>query len=426
MALAVAAGVSVATLALVQVLGWRRVLFGSTVLFCSIPSVKVWTNAPLFPLEVQSVASPYVGVTALTLVLILGLIFIPDGPSLGKVSWRLMPLLTYLLAGWLFWPQTQIVASGVLHILTCCAAFLLGYRLADYLDPSTGRARLGAAMLFGITIGFLVIPSAYQYINGIGVDGYGLRTGAVYGHPSTVGKVATVFIAVCLPLLTSKDRKTSNLGLLTIAGAILATLPSLSRANLVAIALVLVGWIALSLRERGTRTVIAGVTLGTIAALPFIRALIDRFLVDPTGHERPLLLEAAWRQLPEFWQVGTGPNNYTTVMSQVEGITASTGLPVHNALLLVLSEIGVIGILVLLPMLIPILTTAISGLLPSEGKAVLHKRSLLLLLIGVLFIGWTGWGILRAPTAQLVCFLVAAEYQLASGSGRIHRDGRAS
>lgn len=411
--LGVALVTGVVALLALPLVGWRRWLFtGITVLAC-LPSVRLWWGAPSNPVEIQSISPAYVAVTALDLVLLAGVVFLPAGPSVHRSVWRALPLVLYLLAGLVAWPLSQTVASGIQHAVTCLAAFILGIRLSDFVRTGDEDAVWGARVLAAVSVVVLLIPSAIQVGLGQGVDGYGDRTGGVFGHPSTLGKDAVVLTAVALPLLSSPRREVRRPAMWAVAASVVATLPTLSRANIAALALMLGVWVLLNARERGTRRLVTGGIVIGILSIPFVFDLIDRFIRDPAGNERPLLLEAFFRQFPTFWLSGLGPNNYTTEMQHREQVVAALGYPVHNAGLLILGEIGLAGVCALLPLLIPIVAASLKALSPHlDGDRRMHARALLVLIVGLVTVGWTGWGIARAPTAQLVCFFVATQYAI--------------
>jgi O-antigen ligase len=78
--------------------------------------------------------------------------------------------------------------------------------------------------------------------------------------------------------------------------------------------------------------------------------LSGRFQEDPTGSSRISLLDSALSVLPRFVWQGMGPNDYLTLLGRIDPQAAATGLPVHNAFLLVLIELGVVGaVLLFLP-----------------------------------------------------------------------------
>ena len=76
-----------------------------------------------------------------------------------------------------------------------------------------------------------------------------------------------------------------------------------------------------------------------IACFAFGGTFAAREIADPGGGVRSRLLGFAFEYIPDYLLKGVGPNNYTTAIGPLSG----TNIPVHNTLLLVVAETGIVG-----------------------------------------------------------------------------------
>ncbi|MCR6711864.1 MAG: hypothetical protein NVV57_03825 [Demequina sp.] len=405
MALALAAA---ATLCLILLawprLGNERVAFLASLASLTVAPVPLLTLSAPAKEYVVGTAAPEVTVYSYTLVLIAVSIW---GLATGRAHQAqlvTLPVAYLLLASVFLWPTSTFVLSGVVSLLLACLAWIVGVTVAPIMSGES-TARFTATALAGVAV-VLAVPTWIQWLSGAGTDGFGDRTAGVFAHPSTVGKVAVVVIALLLPFTRYRARKVSATALIGVLIGASAAIPSLSRANIIGIALMLALWFAMGLDARRLRQLVLVTIAVAIAAGPFVREFLRRFQVDPDGSDRPELLAAGLRQLHSIWLVGLGPNNYVPTIGPLEPIVASTGFPVHNAFILLLSEIGLLGILTLLPLTIAIARAACPR---ARGiKSVEHSRALLVMLLALCFIAWTGWGLLRAPMPQLIMMACGA------------------
>jgi hypothetical protein len=398
--------VAIATLAganAIPLLGWRRVLVAGTLLTLTLAPVPLIGLGDTSVEYVVGLAPPYPTITATTVALAVGGLWALS-QGVPNIAWiPLVPIVaSTAICASLVWPHTQMVTSGVIHIVSACVAWYVGVAMSRFGRIGQADSQFTARVAVGITLA-LSLPSWIQWINGVGIDGYGERTGGIFSVPSTAGKIATLLVCLLLPLTKSKDRKTMRSATVAIVIAVSATLPSLSRANIVAIALVLLGWFIMNIRRvRISRVVGAAIIFGALAA-PFIHAVLDRFTSDPDGGDRPELMAAALRHIPDHLFTGVGANNYVAAIRDLEPIVARTGYPVHNIFVLFFAEVGLVGALSFLPLLALALLPTLGRLRATENA--LYAKAFLLLMGAVSFIGWTGWAVLRAPTGELVAFL---------------------
>lgn len=230
------------------------------------------------------------------------------------------------------------------------------------------------------------------------------RVSGTIGHPANLSKVTFVLMLLSLPFTAAADRKIRGLAFLCVALAALLGGLTVSRANLVAMFVLLAAWI---LTFPG-RTRVGTRALGTIALIGatamFAPLVLERFQDDAEGGLRPLLLDAAMRQLGSDYVVGTGPNAYIAVVGQFDAATAS-GYPVHNAFLLLTAELGwVLAALFFLPLLAlvgwSLLRIGRSSVYLQVPRVVIYATPG----IGVIFV--TGWGMISVLIIGLWMFAV--------------------
>jgi len=409
--LLIASGLLVAAL-VVPLLGWHRSLFAAVLITLTVASVPLIAFGDSNGPYIIGVAPPIPTITTATVALLLALVWSATQGVPGRAWWPLVPIIMFVIFGAIFiWPPSATLSSGVLHVLMACVAWYVGVGMSGFAhgDSKYSLFVAGLALLIALT---LSVPSWVQWWQGVGVEGFGDRTGGLFAHPSTAGKVAMVLVCLLLPLSESRNQRTRRVALAAMLIAASAALPTLSRANILAIVLVVLGWLALNMKRIGFSRFFGTVVVLGLVALPFVDNVIQRFVSDPEGTGRPMLTEAALRNIPDRLYTGTGPSNYVATLMNTDSTTAILGAPVHNIFLLVLAEVGVVGVMICIPIVITVAGAAVR--LSLRGETVEYARALLLLLGGTAFIGLTGWGIMRAPVGQFVVFVAGVLWGLAS------------
>lgn len=323
--------------------------------------------------------------------------------KLQRLSLAVLPAVLYLLVGVVaLWPRTPELVSGAVHLLTVAGCWVVGVAVGRVLgrsDPRTGRAL--AYVLVAVT-GLLAASVAFQVL----VEGSAVvRASGIFGHPATLGKIAVITTGLLLPLSLSPDRSTRRAGVWALALGFAMTAPTLSRANILGLLVVVVVWAVLQpgVRHRNRRVLLT--VLAGAAFVPVLSRLLARFQTDSAGGDRPELLAAGLRQLAADPWIGTGPNRFVTEVSGHEWIVAQTGYPVHNTFVLAAAELGVAGaLLMLLPVLVA-LRLAVPAL-RTRGTRGDVARGTFAMLAGIASVGLTGWAVLQQPIAELLFLVV--------------------
>jgi hypothetical protein len=295
-----------------------------------------------------------------------------------------------------------------------CLAWLAGVALASEFDGRSGSTFAGWILL--IVGAILALPSWYQWVAGIGVEGFGDRTGGIFAHPSTVGKVALVVIALALPLTRADDRRVTRLATLAALMSASASVPTLSRANILGVVLIFAVWFVVRMDMKKARQMLVVGGIGVIIAAPLMGQFLQRFALDPEGSDRPELLAAGLRNLAISPLTGIGPNTYVPTIAPLEPIVAITGFPVHNVFLLAFTEIGLVGLAVFVPMAVAVLAVALPW--ARVPGSVHHANALFAMAVALAFVGLTGWGLLRAPMPELIAFGAAVLWSNARAMNR--------
>lgn len=326
----------------------------------------------------------------------------------------------------LVWTQGENLKSGALHFTLVALAWSLGVCLGQ-IGPLNPRELLQLSRVLASIMAVFAVSVLTQLLIGEAVHN---RVSGLFSHPALIGKLTVFLLAITLPLTIADDKKTRRNSIIAIVLGAVATMPTLARANIVALLLVLCLW-ALTLpgkRAKQARFVIP--LLALLAFIPFSDEVIGRFEADAEGGDRPELLAAGLRQLSDNLWGGTGPNNFVQQVSQHEWIVASTGYPVHNAILLAIAELGLItAITLFLPLLVTVLRSLKRFRLSTPAG--LFSKSFLLVVIGSAVILWTGWGALEEPVPELI-FLISGfvygqqELRVTQDVGNIGRQTAAS
>lgn len=351
---------------------------------------------------VTGVAPTVVTISTYTVVIIAGLLLAISRGTFHRGALWSAPLVVALVVNFsLVWAQPENLKSGALHFTLVALAWSLGVCLGQF-GPLTSQEQLELSRVLAIIMAVFAVSVLVQLIMGDTVHN---RASGLFSHPALVGKLTVFLLALTLPLSLADDKRARRNAIVAIVLGAIATMPTLARANIVALLLVLCLW-ALTLpgkRAKQARFVIP--LLALVAFVPFSGEVIGRFESDTEGGDRPELLAAGLRQLSENLWEGTGPNNYVQQVSQHEWIVASTGYPVHNTILLAVAELGIVtAIALFLPLLVTVLRSIKRFRLSTpEG---LFSKAFFLMAIGSVVILWTGWGALEEPVPELI-FLIS-------------------
>lgn len=368
----------------------------------------------------------YVALVALFLAL-------PRVPGAGYVG-RVAPLAMggFLVLGLLvLWEPTESRVAGALHVMMMMLALAVGQRLAAWVSGEPARTRVLARLLSaGFVVELLVclaqtagVPlSVYDEVAQFIAEGRAIGT---FNHPSVLGKIALFCAMIMLPLTLSEDRKVRRHAWIGIVSAILATGLTESRANAAALVVAVVAWIVLQRSggvALGKRMMI--LFLFCCAAVPAVLAGMDRYANDPTGGDRGVLLDRGLTVVGNYWVSGLGPNSYVDVVGAYDRFVAA-GFPVHNVYLLAISELGVLGAVLLFA---PTAVLAAQGM--RHFRAAEPARSwalaVLVTLPGLLVVNVTGWGAMAGSVGIVWFFVTGFASHRITGQGDDCSDDRAA
>lgn len=322
------------------------------------------------------------------------------------------------------WDGSQAQWSGFIVIITGILGWSIGqfagYRMRiDHKAASYFLLILTCILLIQLAIAFgqragLMMPSWLTSQGRLTVESTGRATGTL-GHPANLSKIALLFLIIALPWTVSNVKKHRRLGWAVVVLSMFLALVTISRSNIMAMAIILVLWI---LVLPGRVSIVQRIgTLCAICALGlfFARDLVGRFLDDPAGGARPELLVAGIEQIKRAPWFGTGLNAYIPTVSPFSPETA-LGYPVHNTFVLMFAEMGIVaGVL----FVVPLAKLAIGALQRIRyPESIYWSRAFLCSLPGMLIVLITGWGFFNSHYLAL-WFFASGLYAAGIGFRRV-------
>lgn len=323
------------------------------------------------------------------------------------------------------WQGNVLQWSGFIAILLGVMAWIIGTIVGETIFTSISAANffLGlvlAILLFQLLVGFVQLANVSLPSWFVGTDrtlesSLGRVAGTI-GHPANLSKIVFLLLILVLPFTISSARSTRRLAVwCTLVGVVVAGL-TISRSNIVALLILLVLWVV-TLPGRAKFLTRAGGLIGVaVAALVFAPLVLDRFAEDATGGQRPALLAAGLDQLARDLWTGTGPNYYITVVSNFDAATA-TGYPVHNAVLLLVAELGLpVAAMFFAPFVVVVLLNVFR--LNRSADFMHVPRVILFALPGFAIIISTGWALIAGFSVVLLMFVISALSSVSRARGK--------
>lgn len=360
------------------------------------------------------IASASLNLQTQTIAFVIAAVIVLVGAGRVRLPLALIVFAVLLSAGmFISWQGTTPEWSGYLSLIGAVIAYGVGWAIGREAFNRVDVARLLLILILAV----LVIQLAVAVLQLAGIS---LPTGLVnsertleqtsgrvsgtIGHPANLSKVAFVLMLLSLPFTTAAEKRLSRLAFACVAVAALVGGLTVSRANLIAMAVLLAAWVLTFPGRARIGTRIGGAIVLVGAGTVFAPLVLERFQDDAEGGLRPLLLTAALRQLREDFLIGTGPNAYIAVVGKVDAATAS-GYPVHNAFLLLTAELGVLlAFLFFLPLLV-VLVWGIWRFRRSD-QFMHTPRVLVYSIPGLGVILLTGWGMVSVLLVGLWMFTV--------------------
>ncbi|AYJ48098.1 hypothetical protein D8W71_06855 [Rhodococcus sp. P1Y] len=279
--------------------------------------------------------------------------------SVGAVNGRLLvPVVVYLgVALLVVWDRTLLQYAGALALLTAVGAWYVGAKTAHQFASNLQMSRLIAWSVFLVVVAQSAISILQEMQIAIFVptivddDTVTGRANGTFDHPASLGKMILLLCIVALPFTFSLDSKTRILSRASIVGSTVPLALSAGRANILAYVVLIALWLAISalrgrLRFKLTPSFFVLVPLLAFIAVIGYTRVSERNESDPFGGSRARFLDVALSQLDNIWLFGVGPNTYVAYFGQFDRLTG-VGWPVHNAPLLLLTEIGAAGLILL-------------------------------------------------------------------------------
>lgn len=310
-----------------------------------------------------------------------------------------------------FWDGGIGPAQELAYFLIACLAWAVGASTRKAIRNSERRAKL-------LVIIISAVLALQALISGLQVAGIQLfatgeliaeltagRSNGTFAHPGTLGKAMVCLLALLLPFTLSESRVVRRWALLAMPIGLIPLLLSISRANIVAAAVLLIVWIVFAPRKKTVALKTTAAAALGIAAILFLDQVLARFEADKQGGERSRFLNVALEHIPDHLWLGVGPNNYVNYFGQFDSLTAE-GWPVHNTFLLAVAEVGVLGALLLFgPWLLSMLRAAFRMF--SRHRGAVDYRAYIAFALSILPIALTGWGMLTESIMPLWFFVSA-------------------
>lgn len=402
MLILLAAAACLVGVTVVPIWGVRRAVCAALLVSLTVAPARLWGGGSPDEQYLVGISYPAPAVATFTVLVPLAAVVALGRPEARRQLLLVIPFLLYVAAGLTgLWDGAGPLLSGAAQVGLIALAWVAGTGFAGVM-----RTAFGVKVVV-VVVAVLAASVLLQVVQGAGAEDYGSRASGLFGHPATVGKLALPLTAMLLPQSESPEPRTRRLAYLGVVLCVAMTMPTQSRANIAGILLLVLGWVAIDRTKggRGRRYAIAFVV--AIAAAPYIPVVVTRFVRDPEGGDRPELLAAGLREFAAARWTGLGPNNFVPTSQAREAIVAITGYPVHNAFVLALAELGVVGCVLALVPLLAALVKALGAMRLRAGH-VAQARALLLLVLAVALVSWSGWGTLRYPVGELIAFACAA------------------
>jgi O-antigen ligase len=329
--------------------------------------------------------------------LVIVVLQVPERQPVPRTLWCFCLVLT--VGAVAVWAWTGSAAAGLVQYLLAPLAWSAGRLVALLAVTRPEAARclvLGVLGAMALQVGVATLQLAGISINTVsGAAGdtlIGMRVNGTLSHPNTLGKTAVFALVLVLPLAHHALPLIRRCVWLSAACAFVLLIVTGGRATLLGGLLLLTVWCFVSPRRAGHRGL-------AYAALPIgggfaaVAVLAPRFQEDPSGGSRPLLLESAFRILPEYLTSGMGPNQYLVVMTRTDAVSAHTMLPVHNSFVLTVAELGVLAAALLFFPLLALTFRAMRRIShPGQGSA--YAPVAVAMALPILLMAWTGWGMM--------------------------------
>lgn len=293
----------------------------------------------------------------------------------------------YVLALLLSSLVAEVKSPAVFYIWQFCRAVVVFLAVARATAAQSGAP---FALVAGIGTATVIqaIVAAKQYVGG------NVAAGGTLGHRNILGLTSHFAVMPAFALLLAGRRNLPAIAVV-VAGAVIA-LTGGGRATIGLFGIGVVITTILSIRHKATgrKTMMAGLAvLLLVLSAPAMMWAVGRRSAEAriSSNEERLAMTAAARMIIADHPLGVGPNQYLMVAnlggySERAGVAwnyANRSAPVHNSYLLVWAELGIVGLVGLLAMLV---STVVIGL-KAMRRLVWDERSELMIgLVGTMIV----------------------------------------
>ena len=236
---------------------------------------------------------------------------------------------------------------------------MLAFASAIFIEVGLGGYQFATGKLLGIALDKGAGGDALDYQYEVpGIEQYYRATGTSYDSHSLGHFVAMILPFPLVLCFTPRLKASLKLGMMLMCGAALLTIGlSLSRAAWVSAAIALLFGVVLIVVVWQERQVVPAVAVAVILAAlvtPLTAHFIyDRFADSPyeTLTTRFDQYEVGWRIFTQFPLFGFGPGNWVQALKRYDFLWLPV-LPVHNVVLWTATEVGLMGVIPYLAILI--------------------------------------------------------------------------
>ncbi|PPG33465.1 O-antigen ligase [Pseudoclavibacter sp. RFBB5] len=303
--------------------------------------------------------------------------------------------------------EWHALTSSLLNYAVYLLAWVVGMRVSQSTHDSARNMRWFAWTLLIV----VVVQTGVTSLQAMGVPIFQLegvtaelesgRANGTMDHPGTLGKVLMLIAVLALPATLSADVATRRIASVAVWLALVPIALTASRSNFIAYLAVVLVWAVIQPASRrfGGRLVLP-MFVGVVALI-FVDQIIQRFLADPSGGQREHFTIVTLEYLPRVLWTGVGPGKFTSYFGQFDALIAQNW-PVHHVGLLLLSELGLLGVVAFL---IPVIVVFVRALRGGKAAGVGDARALLALMPSLILVSVTGWGLMYPNVFTLLMFL---------------------
>lgn len=332
-----------------------------------------------WPGVVKGIEITIVDIIAVSILLATPSVRTPLGLKIGLGIYVLALIISSLMA--------KVTPPAIFYIWQFCRAIVVFLAVARATAAQKGAP---FALVAGIGTATLIeaVVAAKQYIGG------NPAAGGTLGHRNILGLTSHFAVMPAFALLLAGRRNLAAIAVV-LAGAIIA-LTGGGRATIGLFGIGVAITTVLSIRHKmtGRKSIIAGLAvLLLVLSAPAMMWAVSRRSAEArisSNEERAAMMFAA-RMIISDHPLGVGPNQYLMVAnlggySERAGVAwnyANRSAPVHNSYLLVWAELGIIGLIGLITMLI---STVLVGLSAMRRLAWDERSELMIGLVATLIV----------------------------------------